>query len=126
MPTDQIPSNEHFISLDRAIEMTTRYRENKEKILSEEFKNKDILPIAETFNKQAFTSFFTNPACTSIRIYYGMSDDLQTHAIVVGVNDKNEDILPGSSLLTVPDPPVIVEDAYRCPPICSASPLNPI
>ena len=54
-----------------------------------------------------------------MRIYYGMSDDLKIHAIGVGVNSKDEDILPtegiGAALTTTP---VIVEDGSRCPDVC--------
>ena len=123
MAIDQIPANEHSIPLARAIEMTQRYRENKENILAEEYKGKDLLPLSETFNKEAFNSFFTNPVCAAIRIYYGMSEDLQTHGIIVGANDNNEDMLPVSSLLTLTDP--VLAEGYRCPPTCPPpSPLN--
>jgi hypothetical protein len=56
-----------------------------------------------------------------------MSDDLKVHAVVVGVNSNNEDILPSvASLLTNEDEPVILEEATRCPDDCPPpSPLNP-
>ncbi len=39
----------HFISLDEAKKMTKKFREEKEKVVKDEYKNKDILPICETF-----------------------------------------------------------------------------
>ncbi|MGN6298288.1 MAG: hypothetical protein ACTHM7_15970 [Ginsengibacter sp.] len=55
-----------------------------------------------------------------------MSDDLKVHAVIVGVNSNNEDILPSSvSMLTREDDPVILEEATRCPDDCPpSSPLN--
>lgn len=150
MSNNTIPSNEHSISLERAIQMTRRFRENRDKILNIDVLGKDILPTCETFNRDAFTSFFENPEVKGLRIYYGMSENLQIHAIIVGVNEKNEDMLPASTIggveptvtstitdvtLSADDPtepteptpvntPLIVEDSSRCPPYCPpASPL---
>ena len=103
--------------------MTKRFRENKEKILNPEF-NVNILPLSETFNKEAFSVFMKNPACVGIRIYYGMSENLDVHAILVGVDAENRDILPGT-LETVTEAGDIVEEGQRCPPECEDdSPLN--
>ena len=118
MTTEPIPVNDHYISLDRAIDMTKRYRENRESILSEKDKGKNLLPLSETVNKEALLSFFNNPVCAAVRIYYGMSDDRQVHAIIVGVNDKNEDLLPHATSVTGSDSAIIVEDLQRCPPAC--------
>jgi hypothetical protein len=55
-----------------------------------------------------------------------MDENLLVHAILVGVNENNEDILPAetSSLTTTEDDP-IMEQSIRCPPDCPpASPLN--
>jgi hypothetical protein len=56
-----------------------------------------------------------------------MSDDLLIHAIAVGVNSNNEDILPapGASVASETDA-VIIEESIRCPDKCPPeSPLNP-
>ena len=118
---------DNTISLDVAIQMTTLYRKQKENILAEPFKGENILPISETFDRSAFDSLLKEADCTAIRIYYGMSDDLQIHAIAVGVNSKNEDILPVGAGEQVSDsPPVIVEEGTRCPDYCPpSSPLYP-
>ena len=76
----------HFISLDQAIQMTTLYRQQKENILSPEYRDKNILSICETFDAAPFLTVLAKPGCVSLRIYYGMSDDLKVHAIIVGVN----------------------------------------
>ncbi len=119
MASNLIPANDHSIPLDQAVELTKRYRDNKENILADEYKGQNILPLSETFSKDAFNSFFNNPDCVAIRIYYGMTEDLQTHAVIVGANEKNEDILPAASeQSSLTDPPPILEDSYRCPPTC--------
>lgn len=120
-------ATEHFISLQKGIEMTTLYRLQKENILALPFKNLNILPLSETFDRAAFDALLAETGCTSVRIYYGMSEDLLVHAIIVGVNEKNEDILPSSteSASNSEVNNVVVELGVRCPEDCGTpSPLN--
>lgn len=119
----------HFITLQKGIDMTTLYRLQKENILATAFKNQNVLPLSETFDRTAIDAILQEEGCTSFRIYYGMSEDLLVHAILVGVNESNEDILPSSenSISTLIDSAddVIAEQGIRCPPDCPASsPLN--
>lgn len=112
-----------LISLQQAQQMTSRYRKEQEMILGVPYKGQNILPISESFDVAAFKTVLNQPGCKSLRIYYGMSEDLKVHAIIVGVNEKNEDILPAEGV-NLADPPII-EEGIRCPPVCpSASPLN--
>jgi len=117
---------DNFITLDAAINMTALYRLEKENILAPEFKGQNILPICETFDRIAFDALLGEAGCTAVRIYYGMSDDQKIHAVVVGVNSNNEDILPAQgSVLVMDTAPVILEEATRCPDDCPPdSPLN--
>ena len=119
-------SDAHFISLSKAIKMTTVFRREKENILSDTFKNKDILPFSETFNRKAFDSLLAEDNCTAIRVYMGMDDGLKVHAIIVGVNQNNEDILPVQGVNTEDaGEVVIVEEGQRCPVVCPPpSPLT--
>lgn len=116
----------HIITLERAIEMTTLYRQQKEIILATEFKGQDILPLSETVDRSALDNLLNHPDCTSVRIYYGMSEDNKIHAVLVGVNSENEDLLPAVEASSESeDEPVIIEESYRCPPFCPKdSPLN--
>ncbi|SRR6266404_2595450 len=120
--------NNHFISLSQAIDMTTRYRSEKENILSPEFKGKNILLLAETFDRALFDKLLSEKDCASIRIYFGMKEDLQVRVIVVGVNSKNEDLLPAGepgSATTETDGNSIGEEGAPCPTWCPvSSPLN--
>lgn len=122
------PAKSHFISLEKAVEMTARYRQNKETILAADFRNQNIIPNSETFNRAAMESLLAEKNCAGIRVYYSMDESLKVHAIFVGVTESNEDILPSqnTALSGEEEEPVIVEEGQRCPDICPASsPLNP-
>jgi hypothetical protein len=128
----------NFISLTKAKAMVATYREMKETVLKSEYLN--ILPVAETFGRSQFDTILANEGCTGLRIYYGMSDDLHLHAIVVGVNANNEDMIPKESNTSTsdtitssttttegdggngeeddPDEDDIIEDGAPCPPFC--------
>ena len=124
----------NLISLDQAIDMTTLYRAQKDNILNEAFKGKNILPISETFDRAAFQAILDQPNCVSVRIYNSMSEDLIIRSIIVGVDSNNEDLLPESSdplkikmkAAASELPPPIVEVGIICPPACPPpSKLNP-
>jgi hypothetical protein len=110
----------HSISLNEAIVMTTRYHEEMPGMLKPEYVNPGIMPFAETFKKSIFTDLSAEPGCVAIRSYFGMDEKKNVRLIFVGVNDKNEDILPDGQ-----GGGAIYEFGQRCPPICGVSPLNP-
>jgi hypothetical protein len=111
-------SSTGFISLQQAIEMTTRYRQNKGSVIAPAFSGSDILSTCDTFNKAAIEALLAKPGCTAIRLYYGMNADLQVRPILVAVNQNDEDMLPSATggMTTTGDD--IVDDAMRCPPLC--------
>ena len=107
----------HEISLQAAIDMTTRYRQNRP----------SNFPICETFGADAITRLLATPGCQSLRIYYGMKENKEADAIIVAANAAGEDILPVAvaEAKSLTDP-VILEDGFRCPEACPPhSPLNP-
>lgn len=115
----------HFIPLQKAVEMTTLYRQHNENILAPEYRKQNILPRSETFNRHAIEKLLAETNCAGIRIYYGMDASLKIHAILVAVNDSNEDILPAQSNQPQSAGTVILEEGQRCPDICpEKSPLN--
>jgi hypothetical protein len=118
-------SSSGFISLNKAIEMTTRYRQNKNTVIDPAYSGNDVLAICDTINKAALETLLAKPGCTAIRLYYGMNDALQLRPILVAVNQNDEDILPsgmGTNDMAGTD---IVDDTIKCPPICPpASALN--
>ncbi|TDH21285.1 hypothetical protein EXU57_20310 [Segetibacter sp. 3557_3] len=114
----------NVITLLRAKQMTLRFRQNREIILDERFRGRDVLPFSETIEKTSLQQLIDNPECTAIRIYFGMDEQLRVHPIIVGVNSRNEDIID----LTLPDTTEtgeLLNDGVRCPPVCPPpSPLN--
>jgi hypothetical protein len=122
-----MPTN-HFISLQTGIDMTTLYRQEKENILATAYKNQNILPISETFDRAAIDTLLAETGCAAVRIYYGMSEDLLIHAIIVGVDENNEDILPSEANVlsnSAETDESILEQGVRCPEDCAPpSPLN--
>lgn len=119
----------HFISLEKAKTMTALYRRERGNVVNPEHAQKGTLALSETFDAEPFRVILTNPDCTGLRIYYGMDDTHKIHAIIVGVNAKNEDILPGETTIgavgAATVDATIIEDGTWCPPICPVtSPLN--
>jgi len=102
-----------FISLQDAIDMTTAYRNNREAILAEEFRDQNIIALNETFDSSAVKQLLDQKDCGKVRIYFGMDGDKKIHVIMVGVNSKDEDMLPDGS-----NGFEIVENGTRCPEIC--------
>ena len=98
----------HEISLQTAIDMTTLYRAHRPA----------NFPVCETFNKAAIAKLVATPGCASLRIYYGMQQDMLSHAILVAVDAAGADILPATTAAATDDDPVILEDGYRCPQDC--------
>jgi hypothetical protein len=120
----------HFIKLDEAKKMTSAYRQKKKDLIDPKYKGKDVLPISESFDRAAFDKLLSHPKCTGIRIYYGLKNGDEVHAVIVAHDADNKDILP-SDVATVTEgvevdiDAEIVEIGTRCPPGCApASPLN--
>ena len=111
-------SSTGFISLQEAIEMTTRYRQNKAAVIDPVYSGNDILSVCDTFNKAAIETLLAKPECTAIRLYYGMNADLQVRPILVAVNKDDEDVLPPGTVDITITGNDIVDDTVRCPPWC--------
>lgn len=117
----------HFITVAEAAAMTSRYRNQKENILKTEYRGQNILCYSETFHRAAFDALLGKPGCQNLRIYYGMADDLKIHAIIVGVDSQNADMLPATNALSAltEDVDSVFDRGIRCPDLCpDPSPLN--
>lgn len=120
-------STKHSIPLKDAAAMTKKFREDKEKVMAPEFKNKHLLPKCETFERAAFDQLLAQEGCAAIRIYYGMDQEHKVHAIIVGVDASNNDMVRTSTSTMVMDSTddIILENGDRCPDVCPTdSPLN--
>jgi hypothetical protein len=77
MPDQPFADINHFIDRKIAIEMTTRYRQHINTILHPDYQGRDILPIAEAFNKKALQDLLNQADCIGLRFYYTMAADYQ-------------------------------------------------
>lgn len=121
----------HSIPLAQAIQMTQQFRTLRETILKPEFSKLDVLPLSETFDREAFDRILSLRGCKKLRIYYGMDPQSKVHAIIVGVNEADEDMVSTSTASTTTSSGLTTdsidptEDGIRCPPQCPRpSPLN--
>ena len=106
-----MPAQDHYISLKEAVEMTTTFRENRETILADDYKETNVLAQCETLDKEALRAFMDNEYCKSIRLYSGMNNDLQVKTILVGVNENAEDMIEGAQVVLP-----LVDKSARTPP----------
>ena len=109
--------SENLITLADGANMTALYRNKKEEILMEEYRYAGILPICESFNRDVFDQLLANEAVKGIRIYAGMTEDLQQNFIVVGVDENDEDVylypVPGQQTEAY-----VIDNSIRCPDRC--------
>ena len=108
-----------LISFSDAITMTTAFRADRETLLATGYKNNNTLPKSETFDRLEIETLLGLTDCEAIRIYYGLDSNSRVHAILVGVDSNDEDIIPQSSNYDA----TIVEQGRRCPDDCPPSSL---
>jgi hypothetical protein len=115
----QFLGNKHLISLDEAKKMTKKFRDDKDKIMKDEYKGKHLLPNCESFDRAAFDALLQREDCRGVRIYYGMKqDDDRIHAIIVGFDEEGRDILPVEGVAMDNTQPPIIEEGLPCPNYC--------
>ena len=128
-------ATKNLISLEKAKPFVAKFKDNKKKIVKDEYKDKDLLPVCETFGRAAFDKVLAIPQCVGVRVYFGMNDDMKMNIVIVGVDAENKDILtwPTETIAeatmmtkTSDDENPIIEDGLRCPTDCPPpSDLNP-
>lgn len=107
----------HQITLQEAIDLTTRFRNNP---------GQDM-PLSETFDAASVRALLNQSGCQSFRVYLGRKSDNRICSVLVAADDNGQDILPPSQFKssTGDDDGIILEDAFQCPPACPPpSPLN--
>lgn len=99
-----LPARDHRITLQDAAALARRHREAHAagKFAGGAFHALQVLELLQ------------QPDCVALRIYLGLDNDGPT-LILVGVDDTDQDMTQG----------MILQQPYRCPPICGiAGPLN--
>ena len=122
----------HSVSQDKVKQLTSHYEKNKDSILKKRFHGKTILPTCETFDRSAFDQLLSQDGCVGIRIYYGMDKESNVKLVVVGVDEKDQDMVGSNSKMEkiksveITDEPVLaLSDGLRCPPYCPPPPPPP-
>ena len=87
----------HRISLEDAAAQTRRSRGGPHK--------------GGMFLRAELDQLLAQPGCAGLRFYYGRKTDGQETVILVGVDEKGDDMLQG----------VLMEEHFLCPPICGAA-----
>ncbi len=114
-----MPVDPHAISLQDAIALTTRWRQN---MPSGAIK-------AARFDRIAFDTLLAQPGCAGVRIYLGMNDDHGWTYVMVGTDGNGKDIVSAAGRSGVAndggDGGYIAEEPEPCPPNCDTdSPLD--
>ena len=84
------------IPLSTAVNTTTQYRNKREVLLKEEYRDKDILPLSKPFRAEAIDAVLAVTACAGIPLYYGMEEQEKIPHIMPAVRDANADTLTAS------------------------------
>lgn len=95
----------HQISLEDAARLTFNYRSRKA----------PGQPHGGFFGKAALQRVLSQPGCTGIRFWFGVSEDSIRNLVMLGVNQYGMDMFHGA----------LLEMSSLCPPLCDkANPLN--
>lgn len=101
----------HSISLDEAIQLTTRFQADRPSDMS----------ICETFEKESILKLLHEPGAEKFRIYYGKKEDGQVTAILVAADAEGYDILPGVQVggrQSDDDEAYLLDNSFKCPNVC--------
>jgi len=105
----------NLVPLSDAKLMVKTYLENKSKVIP----NDSTLPNTETFDSEAFVALLNQPDCVKVRLYYGMNENLEICAIIVGVDSNGNEIYIENKGLNGVDETYVIEDGLKCPPACN-------
>ena len=92
---------DHRIPLQAAAALTRRFRQGAAK----------GSVVAQMIGRKALEEVLAQPGCEGVRIYYGLKDGGEPAVVLVGVDAADTDLTNGT----------ILEEAYPCPPFCSAT-----
>ncbi len=93
-----------FISLEEAVKLTHNFQSSAEA----------SAPIGGVFKKETVLAILNQPNCAGLRYYYGRKDDGTPVLVLVGIDEKGNDLYNG----------ILAEFSTPCPPFCDQnSPL---
>ena len=95
---------DHRISLSDAAALTKRYQDQAGRAAGKE------VPKCALFLRKLIDEMLTQPGCSGMRVYYGRTATGEDTLVLVGVDQKGDDIAEGT----------LLEDPFYCPPWCSS------
>jgi hypothetical protein len=106
------PKSDHKISLDAAVKAVSRHRA-AHRAAAAAVGAQPSGPYG--FHAEAFQRILRQPGCVGIRVYPSMYEDGRQSLVLVGVDEKGNDMTSGE----------LSNEPWECPPICppSDSPL---
>lgn len=93
-----LPDRNHRIALAEAAAMTRRWRERTPRA-----------PKAGAFHAEQVRELLNQKGCVALRIYNAVNDKGEDNYVLVGVDDKDNDMTGG----------VLLEFTFLCPPFCN-------
>jgi hypothetical protein len=97
-----IPPHDHKISVADAATLTRQYQQTKEYARP--------FPIL-AFHRDGYARILNQSGCVAIRAYPGQHEDGALTLVLVGVDDKGNDMVDGE----------LAQQPFECPPTCSDS-----
>jgi hypothetical protein len=84
---------------------------------------------AHFFGKEVLEKILNQPGCMGLRIYYAMDDNSKKQLIIVGADEKGNNMWPskgpkpkkGKKMLGGSDGNTTVDNSRPCPPYCSST-----
>lgn len=129
IPYNKDSAQVHFIPIGEATMLTSNFKQGKME-LSRQLKNPTYLnssfnlPLAEKFNRDAIAALLNQDGTKGIRIYLGQDKEGQVKMVIVGVDERGNDIT-GNEKSAGTEKALVLEAGQRCPTLCSLqSPLN--
>ncbi|MET3980387.1 hypothetical protein ABIB62_002989 [Mucilaginibacter sp. UYP25] len=126
IPYDEVKAKVHFISLNQAERFTSNFRKGRVEMMRQlKDTNSFNTPLAEKFNRDAIAALLNQKGVTDVRIYLGQDDKGFIRLVLVGVDNKGNDITGGSNKIMrltsneESEPAIVIEAGQRCPTLCA-------
>lgn len=106
----------NLITLKSAKEKVKLFLNNKNKVISSEYADRNIISNSETVDAKAVRLILDQPDCQGFRLYYGMNEQLEISAIFIGVDSNGNEITIKN--LDGNEDEYVLDDTAKCPPLC--------
>lgn len=85
---------DHFITNQKATQLISNFRSNKEAILSGRYNgNAKVLFDHETFNLRDISDLLKEKGCIGLRVHMGMDENNQVRLVLIGVDKNGRDLV---------------------------------